>query len=155
IWAGPLREGHQNFDVNGFMIFKGGWLAGNTTIWSHSGILSATLNQNNLTFGGMGQAPQAPDARWPDEAGRTGKHEETAEYTYFAGWGAQAYVQDRSHGGIKIADDYTRKLVYVAPDLFLIYDRVSLVNPNLSKEWHLRTRNAIAVNGRSYRADNG
>ena len=58
IWAGPLEESHQNLDVNGFTIFKGTWLAGNASLYSASGVWQYTADQNNLTFGGFGQALQ-------------------------------------------------------------------------------------------------
>jgi hypothetical protein len=154
-WSGPLEEGHQNADVNGFMIYKGGWLAGNTTIWSQSGIWNDTLSSNNMTFGGLEQDWQTPDAAWPNPAGSIVKEEDASDYTYFAGQGAQAYVQDRSHCGVKIVNDYTRKIAYLTPDLFLILDRVSLVDPTKAKEWHLHAQNSIVVSGRSWTVDDG
>ncbi len=155
IWCGKLEESHQSHDVNGFKIFKGSWLAGDANIWSDSGILQNTASFNNMTFGGNDQTWQVPNPTWPDEAGTILKNESTPTYTYFAGQAAQAYVQDRSHGGVKILDDYARKFVYVAPDTFFIYDRASVVNPSLAKEWHLHSQKPITISGRSYRFDNG
>ncbi len=154
-WSGPMYEDHQNRDVNGFMIYKGDWLAGNATIWSHSGILNGTDDQNNVTIGGQGQWWQGPDAKWPDEPGRILAREDTASYTYIAGQGAPAYVQDRSHGGVKIVNDDVRRIVYVPADTFVIHDHISVVDPSAAKEWHLQSHGPINVNGRSFTFDNG
>lgn len=154
IWSGPLREGHQNADVNGFMIYKGGWLIGNDTIWSHSGIMNKTISQNNTTFGGLGQTLQVPSTQWPDEAGKLIATEVTPDYTYFAGQGAQAYVQDRAHKGVKLLNDYTRKVVRIG-DIFVIYDKTSPVDPTKPREWHLHSKNPVTANGKGYSFDNG
>src|SRR5262249_50069565 len=115
IWSGPLQESHQNQDVNGFLIYKGGWLVGNDTMYSQSGIMNPTIYQNNITVGGVGQTWQAPDATWPSDAGKILTLEDNTQFSYFAGWGTQAYVQDRSHGGSPLLNDYVRKLAYVSP----------------------------------------
>src|SRR5262249_25337580 len=86
IWAGPLVESHQDFDVNGFQIFQGDWLAGNAIIWSTDGVSEqSTEYHNNLTFGGAGQTWQNPDLGAAQDAGKTLLEENTSEYSYFAG----------------------------------------------------------------------
>ncbi len=155
IWAGPLQETHQDHNVNGFLIYKSGWLASNANMYSQSGIIQDTDANNNYTFGGNEQWWQYPDSSYPNEAGKVLIQENTNEYTYFAGWGAQAYVQDRSHGGTPIASDYVRKIAYISPNTFLVYDRVSLLNSTFAKEYHLHSQTAITTSGRTYKFDNG
>src|SRR3569833_541422 len=163
IWAGPDSEGHQSGDVNGFMIYKDGWLASNANIYSQSGILQDTYDFNAITFGPdhLEQQWQPPDSTWPLEAGQTVADDNTTEFSYFAGQGAQAYTTDRSHDGFvdkstqQVCKDYMRKFVYIAPNTFLVCDRVTLADPSLSKNWHLHSPNPITVNGRSYKFDNG
>jgi len=158
IWAGPLQESHQNCEVNAFLIYKAGWLAGNATIWSHSGILNSTPNCNTYMLGTYGQTQQTPDATWPQEAGHVVKQENNSEYGFFSGWGAAAYVQDRSHGGFSIANDFTRQIAHVtAADLFVVYDRITLASgyTTLAKNSHLHCEYSPTVNGRTYKFDNG
>jgi len=163
IWAGPDEEGHQDGDVNGFLIYKGDWLAANANIYSQSGIEQATYDYNDITFGSQPliQDWQTPDSTWPLPAGQTVVQDNTSEFTYFAGQGAQAYTLDRAHDGWvtkasqQVCKDYMRKLVYVAPNTFLVYDRVTLANAALSKNWHLHSPKPITVNGRNYKFDNG
>jgi len=165
IWSGPLQQGHQAGDVNGFTIYKNGWLVANANIYSHSGIEQATYDYNNITFGTdpITQDWQIPDDTWPLEAGQALVHDNTAEFSYFAGQAAQAYTLDRPHDGFvtkesqQVATDYTRKFVFISPNTFLVYDRVSLANnfATLSKNWHLHSETPITVNGRNYKFDNG
>lgn len=155
IWAGPLIEGHQDRNVNGFLIYKGGWLAGNATLTSHSGILADTRFHNNITFGEFEQDWQYQTPQFPNPAGKVLKHESTAEYSYFVGSGANAYLRDRDSTPNRVAKEYVRKFVYLAPDTFLVYDRVELSDPNLNRNWRLHSATPITVAGRKYSFDNG
>ncbi len=151
IWSGPLQESHQSRDVNGFLIYKGGWLIGNANIWSHSGIEADTRYQNNLTFGANDQSWQIPDASWPQEAGRVLNVESGTDYTYFAGTAAQAYVADRAHEGVAVVTDAVRKFLYIASaDTFIVYDRFATVDPALPRQWRLQSERAPVINGRQY-----
>src|SRR5205814_1566512 len=38
---------------------------------------------------------------------------------------------------------------------FLVYDRIAAVNPSQPVEWHLHSKNPIAIHGSSYTFDNG
>lgn len=154
IWSGPYREAHQNADVNGFLIYKGGWLVGNTTIWSYSGDFSATIYQNNVTIGGVGQEGQTPDTDYPEEAGTVLKLEVAEDYSLFEGQGAQAYTVLRNYGGKPQVQDYVRKFVNLGENLFMVYDRITTVNPNAPKEWHLHSATDITQMGRGYWFDN-
>jgi len=154
IWAGPNFEAHEDQDVNGFEIWKGGWLAGNDSVWSSDGTLGQTIYHNNLTFGGLQQTWQGPDASYPDQGGRCQRHEVGKDYTYFAGQGAQSYVQNHNDP-IPPVKDYVRKYAWISPDLFFIFDRATVTDPTMAKEWHLHSLNPIAISGRGYRFDNG
>src|SRR5258708_35956166 len=95
---------------------------------SPSGIIQAPSAQNIFTISDTSQIPELPDSTYPNQAGQLQKVEDTAQYSYFSGWGAQAYTQDRSHYGVPILNDYVRKMAYVSPDLFFVYDRVSTID---------------------------
>jgi uncharacterized repeat protein (TIGR01451 family) len=144
IWAGPLGESHQNRDVNGFLIWKDGWLAGNATMWSHSGILNETDNNNNITIDGKGQTWQSDS-----DGGHIIKTDDGSDYSLFSGWGAEAYNNS--------ADvlDYVRKMVRVGQNTFLVYDRLALTNTKEAKEWHIHSQKPPTITGRNYSFDNG
>jgi hypothetical protein len=145
IWAGPNAEAHQDMDVNGFQIFKGNWLAGAASLWSNSGEIEATNSHNNLTFSGADQTWQNPGP-----GGQMLKEENTAEYSYFAGQAAPAYLN-----GTNPVTDYVRKFVYVPGDAYVVFDRVKLTSGSLTKEWHLQCANAPVISGRNFTAANG
>lgn len=145
IWAGKLEQGHQARDVNGFRLWKGGWLVGDASIWSASGTANHTSAQNNFSFGGAEQYWLAEG-----DTNATLRREVAATYTYFAGQGAAAYNRFK-----RVCTDYVRKFVALPGDRFLVFDRVSLVEATRSKEWHLHSQQTITIAGRNYRFDNG
>ncbi|TSC72820.1 MAG: fibronectin, type III domain-containing protein, partial [Parcubacteria group bacterium Gr01-1014_38] len=171
IWSGPLMESHQFNDANGFLIWEGNdWLVGNASLWGSDGIDQDTKSHNNMTFGmlttqqlcepatapcSLGQDKQEPNATWPQHAGQIVKLEQGQDYVYFAAQAAPAYVRDRSHGGTRFVNDYLRKFIQVADGLYLVYDRVDLIDPSRPKEWHLQSRNPLTINGRQYNFTNG
>ena len=155
IWAGPVRESHQSRDANGFKIWRGGWLAGDANIWSHSGILGETVFHNNLTFGGLEQTWVEPSTADRDDAARVESTESTADYVFFAGQAARAYGLDRETDRPHVTD-YLRRLLYIrSEDAFIIDDRVALAEPSRAIEWHLHAQHGITVSNRSWRFDNG
>ena len=145
VWAGKLQQGHQARDVNGFHLYKGGWLVGNASIWSHAQDATDTEFWNNLTFGSHQQY-------WLQEndTNRTLAHELGSDYTYFCGDGAAAY-----NGRGAVLRTYTRQLVSLQDETFLVYDHVVLVDPDTPRTWHLHTKGPIEVQGRRYTLDNG
>ena len=146
IWAGPLQESHQSKDVNGLKIWKGSfWLLGDANVWSHSGIEADTINHNNYNLGPYGQTWQEPQDGVP-QAGHTLKAENTAEYSYFAGQAANSY----NRGTTRIASDYVRKLAYVSPDHFLVYDRVTTTDASWAKQMHFQSERIATINGRGF-----
>src|SRR5262249_18338186 len=128
---------------------------GNANMWSHSGILNETIYQNNITVDGAGQTWQEPDNRWPDEAGKILKQENTADYSYFGGRNTQAYVQGRSRVGTPLLKDSVRKVIYLAPDAFIVCDRVQPLKPGAEIQWHLHSKNTITIRNTHYSFDNG
>lgn len=149
IWAGNLLEFHQNRDVNGFIIYKGGWLLGNTTIWSIDGELTHSYFNNNYTF----DADDIYNGQFQVEnAGSVLKWEVTGEYSAFEGQGAGAYNYAFTKAR---CNDYVRKLVSLGDQVFLVYDRVSIPNATQTKRLHFHSPGPITVNGRSFSFDNG
>lgn len=149
IWAGRLYSGHQDRDVNGFQIWKGGWLVGNGSLWSDDGTLAATSNFNNFTFGGDSGAQIWPEL--PAAEGNTIRHEFGSDYTYFVGQAAPDYNRNAL-----VVNDYVRKFVSLNNDsTFVVYDRVTVPNPATAKRWQLFSRGPITVSGRKYQFDNG
>lgn len=152
--SGDIYESHQNMDMNGFSIYKGDfWLTASATAWSRTGLLQDSSSQNTLTIDGLGQTWQTPHAGNLGHAATTEKHETGDKYSYVVGQAAPAYVQGN---GTNLLTDYTRKLVNLSDNLFIIYDRVNSVDANANKQWHLQTGTSLpTVSGNTYSFTNG
>ncbi|MDN5939209.1 MAG: hypothetical protein L0H83_11180, partial [Salinisphaera sp.] len=64
--AGIFTEGHEAQDEGGFTLYKAGWLAVTSNIWSHSGIHQDTPGRNLLRFERAGEV--IPQLFYPDES---------------------------------------------------------------------------------------
>ena len=88
--VGLMWESHQDRAQNGFLIFRGDWLAASAKQKSHSGIAQQASLNNSITIGGQEQASDQP-------AGEVLHFADTAQYSYFEGDASQAYnTSDRT-----------------------------------------------------------
>jgi heparin/heparan-sulfate lyase len=71
-----------------------------------------------------------------------------SNYTYIAGDAAPVYDKRKCAG-------FTRQFVYVMPDYFIIFDRVTAVKPEYRKDWLLHFLNEPTVSGKTVSADSG
>jgi hypothetical protein len=142
--AGPMLESHQDRDENGFLIYRGDWLAATAKLNSQSGLVPQASLNNSLTIGGQEQA-------WGPPPAKVLHYADTPQYAYFAGDASQAYDtanQKRLH-------EFRRELLFLKPSRIIVFDRVSAPDVKLLKQWHLNTLNEPTVNGNHYQASAG
>ncbi|MES2125033.1 MAG: hypothetical protein V4503_10150, partial [Gemmatimonadota bacterium] len=146
--SGPTGD-HGARDANGLMIWKGSfWISATSNIYSRSGIEGATTNYNNLTVGTFGQvlyggnggsipvAPQVSDALVAVRG--------QAKNGY-------GYPNGVSYGRT-VVSDYLRTVAYLPQeDVFVVVDRVTIVNPLLPKVWRWHMRDVPQVSGNTFR----
>jgi hypothetical protein len=138
--CGPTREAHQDRAQNGFMIFRGDWLAAAARLKSHDGLRGETEFNNTLTIGGTGQ-------RWLEGA-RALHFADTPRYAYFAGEAGATYDRPTT----RVLSGFQRELLFLKPGIVVVLDRVDALDPLLVKKWHLHTLNEPVVDGSHYRA---
>jgi hypothetical protein len=142
--AGPTLESHQDHAQNGFMIFRGDWLAACAKLNSHSGLIQAASANNSLTIGGheQGEGP---------EAGHVLHYADTPQYAYFAGEASGAYNQPSQ----KLLTSFRRELLFLKPSRVIIFDRLNAPDASMVKQWHLNTLHEPTVHGNQYQASAG
>ena len=69
-------------------------------------------------------------------------------YTYIAGDAAPVYDKRK-------CSEFVRQFVYVLPDYFVVFDRVTAAKPEYRKDWLLHFLNEPVVSGKTVNADSG
>ena len=102
----------------------------------HQRWMWSTRSVNNITIDGQGQIPHSPSA-----LGRISFFRTTPAIDVVVGESASAY-QNKS--GDPLLDRYTRAIMFVKPDLIIVYDRLSARDPSTFQYW-LHATNEFAV----------
>jgi hypothetical protein len=125
--AGPLTESHAHRDNGSFLIFKNEWLAYDAVIDSSSGLRreEAVHNLVELTRGGK------PVPMQDNKSAKLLALEDDPAFLYVA-----ADVTPMYEGAD--VTSVQRELVFVKPDTFVVFDRVS-ARAGIGKTWHLNT----------------
>jgi hypothetical protein len=144
--SGPLSESHMSLDANGLMIWKGSfWISASANIYSHSGIVQATQNYNNLTVGGIGQThfnggqivaiPQVSD-----------------QLVVVRGQAEAAYIiEPVHHPTVGSLSDYLRTVAYLPQqDVFVIVDRATAADAPNTKVWRWHSLNPATILGNTF-----
>ncbi|MEZ4372339.1 MAG: hypothetical protein R3B07_16045 [Polyangiaceae bacterium] len=118
--AGPYTESHAHQDQGSFMLYGGQWLAADTNLASHSGIRQE-LELHNLVR--IEQGGNTLRMRESETAGRLVALHAEASFVYAACDTSGAY-----DGGVQKLE---RELVYVKPDIVVLYDRIDTPGPSL------------------------
>ncbi len=126
--AGPYTESHAHQDQGAIMIYKDGWLAYDPVIDSHSGLPQDVTAHSTLKIGDGGQS-NTMDSKVV--ALHTGDG-----YVYAAADLTAAYGD--------AAAKYQRELLYLEPDIVVVYDRVS---SSAAQTWQLATPARPAIAG--------
>jgi hypothetical protein len=134
--AGPYTESHAHQDQGSFMIYKGGWLG-------YDGVVSSTS--------GLTQEPEAHSLMRFTSGGTTVPMREpsTSMMTAVArgaGWLHAAGDLTPSFGGNEAVTRWQRELVYIEPNVVVVYDRAESAG-GTQQLWQLVSPAQFTVNG--------
>ncbi len=145
--AGPYTESHAHRDQGSFLLYKNDWMAIDPNYFSHSGIRQEEELHNLV--------------RITDSSGATVRQREGASSTMEAlrqgsGWlhvaaDTTAVYTANSGAPVQLVE---RELVYVAPDVLVVYDRVT-TSPGTEQRWQLNTPTMPAISGSVATVTNG
>lgn len=155
---------HQRLDQGNFRIYKRGWLitdrggewstcyntlnvkapdqtwlvhwefVGNADIGIHKGYFG------QRDYGGLETVASLEAWKLNKELYETGDittFKDTQHYTYICADLTAAYDNTRycSPGNVPVLENFTRQCVYLRPDIFIIFDRVTTTKAEFEKEW--------------------
>jgi heparin/heparan-sulfate lyase len=174
--GGILRQ-HRHFDALNFVIYHRGFLAldsGTRYREVENGqhlanYFAQTVAHNCVVI----HQPGEPPARYwggTVEENHGGQHQQlgsvlktfqiTDDYVYVAGDATACYQHGvvRREGQPDVPEKctlVTRQLVFLRPNRFVVFDRVSVTTTEYQKDWLLHTAYEPAVNDHTFRADHG
>jgi len=166
--GGTLRQ-HKHFDNNNFTIFKEGFLALDTgtrpepgqhlyqyycrTV-AHNCILIHMPGEKLPRYWG-GPAPGEEDAGVVNDGGQSSQldsevvaFETSPHFTYVASDATDCYNDEKCRLAL-------RQFVFVPPDHFVIFDRVTSTRPDYKKVWLLHTAREPRVDDLMFQAEQG
>jgi len=175
--CGGVLSQHRHFDALNFVIYHRGFLALDSgTRYDEfkngqhlANYYAQTVAHNCVVI----HQPGEPPARYwggTVEGNHGGQHrqlgsrvkafETNDDFVYVAGDATACY----QHGPAKTADGAalpekcalaTRQLVFLLPNHFVIFDRVTTTDPSYRKDWLLHTAYEPVISGDTVRADHG
>jgi hypothetical protein len=101
----------------------------------------STRSLSNITVDGQGQVKCSSTAK-----GRIVAFKTTPSIDVVVGEAAEAYRAGGVAGGRRLLDRYTRAIIFVKPELVIVFDRLAAPEP-ASFEYWLHALNKFAVNG--------
>ncbi len=165
--SGGVLEMHKQFDHNSFTIYKKGFLALDTGTRPEPGqhlthYYSRTVAHNAILIGMPGEqmprywgnpAPEEQPAPVPNDGGqrevlgsKVVAFETGPEYSYAAGDATPVYHEKKCRMAL-------RQFVFLPPDHFVVFDRVSATQPEFKKTWLLHTAAEPQIRGSEFSAD--
>jgi hypothetical protein len=165
--AGGVLESHKQFDHNNFVIYRKGFLALDTGTRPEPGVhlshyYSRTVAHNCILIHMPGEkmarywgspAPEEGNPPYPNDGGqrkalgsKAVAFESTPDYAYVAGDATETYHEDKCRLAL-------RQFVFLPPDHFVVFDRVSSVRPEYKKTWLLHTVAEPRITGLMFSAD--
>jgi hypothetical protein len=136
--GGPYTESHAHQDQGSLMIYKGGWLAYDANIHSHSGLAQQTTAHSLVRIDSGGTPINQIAATTSTVMGLM----KGSNFTYAAVDVTPAY---RGNAAIQKVQ---RELVYVQPNVAIVYDRVQSTTAT-AQTWQLASPVAPSVSGNS------
>ncbi len=151
--AGGVLEYHKQYDHNNFVIYKKGFLALDTGTRPEPGqhlthYYSRTVAHNAMLIHMPGEvmprywgnpAPDEEKLPYPNDGGqreilgsRVVAFETMPEYAYVAGDATPTYYKEKCRLAL-------RQFVFLPPDHFVVFDRVTSTRPEYRKTWLLHT----------------
>jgi heparin/heparan-sulfate lyase len=168
--CGPFYAGHQHLDNNAFVIHKRGSLAidsgvndytshranyyGRTIahntivvfdpsetfsgrVWPGGNDAGGANDGGQLRVGAIGRVGQFK-AGSPQDGGRIVAYRCGERFSYAAGDASRSYSPRK-------LKTFVRQMVHVRPDVFIVFDRVTVARPQLKTTWLLHTINKPAI----------
>jgi hypothetical protein len=144
-WAhfmcGPFTESHAHQDQGSFLIYKRGWLAYDQNINSHSGIVQETTVHNLVRIDqGTTTISQKVEAK---SSSKLLALQDEPEWTYLAADLTPVYE------GRAAVVKAQREMVWLKPDVFVIFDRVDTSGSGVSRIWQLNSPVLPTIAGRT------
>ncbi|NLF68695.1 MAG: hypothetical protein GX575_06515 [Candidatus Anammoximicrobium sp.] len=174
--GGILRQ-HRHFDALNFVIYRNGFLALDSgtrydefTNGAHLANYFAQTVAHNCVV--VHQPGEPPAAYWGGQVvgNHGGQHQalgselkafETNDALVYVAGDATACYQhgDKPHAGRPGLPEKcslaTRQMVFLLPDCFVIFDRVTTTDPTYRKDWLIHTAHEPRVADRTIQADHG
>ena len=166
--AGGILANHRHYDNNNFVIFKKGYLALDSGTRPEPGLhlpfyFARTEAHNCVTirmpgekmprYWGLPSLNEQPEPPHPNDGGQNNRmgseiiaFDENDHYAYIASDATESYHEDK-------AELVLRQFVFLPPDHFVIFDRVTSANPEYEKRWLLHTASEPSVNGNEFFSD--
>jgi heparin/heparan-sulfate lyase len=164
--TGGVLEQHKHFDHNNFVIYKKGFLALDTgtrpepgqhlthyycrTV-AHNAILVRMPGEQMPRYWG-GPAPDEEALPVPNDGGqrealgsKVVAFETSPDYSYVAGDATPCYHEKKCRLAL-------RQFVFLPPNHFVVFDRVTSTQPEYKKTWLLHTASEPAIQGTVFRA---
>ena len=159
--AGGILTQHRHYDNNNFVIFKNGFLALDSGTRPEPGLhlpfyFARTVAHNCITikmpgeemprYWGLPSLNEEPEPSHPNDGGQNNimgskivAFDENDHYVYIASDATESYHKDKA--GLVM-----RQFVFLPPDHFVIFDRVTSKNADYKKKWLLHTAAEPTVN---------
>ncbi|MBX3155493.1 MAG: hypothetical protein KF773_05810 [Deltaproteobacteria bacterium] len=132
--AGPYTESHAHEDQGAILLYKGGWLAHDAVVHSRSGLPQATTAHGLVRIEQGGKlVRQVAETTSKLVALRRGD-----------GWTYAAADVTAAYHGHAAVTRVQRDLVYLAPDVVVVYDRVA-TGKDTTQWWQLPTPERPAI----------
>ena len=166
--AGGILSQHRHYDNNNFVIYKKGFLALDAGTRPEPGLhlpfyFARTEAHNCVTikmpgekmprYWGLPSLNEQPEPPHPNDGGQNNRmgseivaFDENGHYVYIASDATESYHEDKA--GLVL-----RQFVFLPPDHFVIFDRVTSTKPEYEKRWLLHTAAEPSLNDREFYSD--
>lgn len=164
--AGGELGQHKQYDTLHFTIYRKGYLALDSgTRWRQfvnghhlANYYGQTVAHNTILIHQPGE-PLSNYWGAPNEAAHGGQHqtlgseviafESSGEWAYVAADATESYLHGDDSLGEKVRE-VNRQVLFLAPDLFVIYDRVTSTDASFRKQWLLHTAREPRIEGNRF-----
>lgn len=143
--CGPYTESHAHRDQGSFVIYKGGWLALDANMFSHSGIEQDGELHNLVRFESGGATIKQ---RYGTSCALTALAD-TPHYTYAAARMTPIYQ------GQPAVVQSEREFVFIKPDTFVVFDRAVAATTATRRIWSLNLGGTPTIEGDTTRFVDG
>jgi hypothetical protein len=166
--AGGILTQHRHYDNNNFVIYRKGFLALDSGTRPEPGLhlpfyYARTVAHNCVTikmpgekmprYWGLPSLNEQPEPPHPNDGGQNNMmgseivaFDENGHYVYIASDATESYHEDKA--GLVL-----RQFVFLPPDHFVIYDRVTSTKAEYEKGWLLHTAAEPSLNGMEFYSD--